>query len=256
MRSCVYVVPLLVCLVGAACGGDTDDNLFKQAVVTPVKKSVKMPCVLPDIPDGLDLDELYELGQYHLSIVNADRAFFQVESDGAEPLTWSDALWSVAMCHAIDMCNREFFAHTNPSGLSSLDRIEQGLDVDLGQDFWATGENLAAYRPIDVDATSDTAALNNVVMVQHDLYMDECQCRAGCACQGSSCGAVAGHRTNVLFPDFTEVGIGQWYCAKNGRFFNVQNFWRNVNRPPHTNDYCSGGFTANPPVPWTTAQPW
>lgn len=250
---CVLVSCLFPCcaLLDGDDGNQQDDVVSvdvnwtppETGELTPVDQ-LEFPCAPYDLAEGIDLDLLRDLGLYHLGLLNADREYFDVESDGAAPLIWSDTLWMVALCYARDMCDRQYFSHYSPEGEDVGDRI----DEVTSQDRWAWGENLAYSWNSMISNHSGFAVFQTVVNGHQSGYMDECQCNDGCPS-----GKIAGHRTNILNPDFTEVGIAQWYCAEEGSFYNVQVFWRTELSKAHHNSYCDGGFTADPPVPWTTA---
>jgi hypothetical protein len=211
--------------------------------LTPVNE-LDFPCDVSNLAPGIDLELLRDLGLYHLDLVNADRAYFEAESDGATALVWNDTLWVVALCHAQDMCQRDYFSHYSPEGDDVGDRIEEVTT----QSKWSWGENLAYSWSSWINNQSGFDVFLTVVAVHHNGYMDECQCTEGCAS-----GKIAGHRTNILNPDFTDVGIGEWYCEEDGAMFNTQVFWRTDLGKAKSNPYCSNGFTADPPEPWTTA---
>jgi hypothetical protein len=114
-----------------------------------------------------------------LTHVNADRAQYAQESNGAAPVSWSEEIWAVAIAHSKDMCNRGFFDHTNPDGDGPGDRAAaSGLDFGFA-------ENIA----VNFDAGAAQYA-----------FMNEPTC--------------VGHRGNVLNPKMTEVGIGYHVCNR------------------------------------------
>lgn len=78
-----------------------------------------------------------------------------------------------AKVHCEDMAARNFFDHFTPEGWSPLDR----LVMTGGGGFTASGENVAFGQPDP--ATVVTAWMNS-----------------------------PGHRANILFPDFTHLGVG------------------------------------------------
>lgn len=90
---------------------------------------------------------------------------------GAAPLTRSAKLDAAAAEHAADMVDEGYFSHTGSDGSSVADRATaQGYS-------WSTvGENIA-YGLSDADGVMD-------------LWMNS-----------------TGHRTNILNPAFTEIGI-------------------------------------------------
>lgn len=116
-----------------------------------------------------------------LALLNADRT-----KNGLVPLAYSAQLTKLAEDYAMDMINRQFFAHNNPEGLTPFDRMDQ---YDIVYRY--AGENLA---------------LNDSVSAAQAAFMNS-----------------PTHRANVLNPNFTEVGIGVKY-APNGKIYVVQEF--------------------------------
>lgn len=238
-------------LLEESSGEATEDVIESGDIWTPSEENgltpinqLEFPCDVSNLAPGIDLELLRELGLYHLDLINADRAFFEAESDGATDLVWNDTLWVVALCHSKDMCDRDYFSHYSPEGDDVGDRIEEVTT----QSKWAWGENLAYSWSSWINNQSGFDVFLTVVAGHHDGYMDECQCSEGCPS-----GKIAGHRTNILNPDFTDVGIGEWYCEADGAMFNTQVFWRTDLGKAKSNPYCANGFTADPPEPWTTA---
>ncbi|MBP2645113.1 MAG: SCP-like extracellular [Firmicutes bacterium] len=119
--------------------------------------------------------------QQALALLNADRA-----ASGLPALRLNTQLSQLANSYAKDMIARNFFAHTNPEGLSPFDRMHQA-----GISYMYAGENLA----IDRTVTSAEAAF-----------------------MGSS-----GHRANILNSHYTEVGLGVVHSAS-GSVYVVQEF--------------------------------
>ena len=104
-----------------------------------------------------------------LVIVNQER-----QAAGVAPLLTLDLEAQLpALAHSHDMIGRNFFDHFNPENLSPADRVAQ-LG---GTGYSAVGENIAAGQ-------ADAAA----VMV---AWMNS-----------------AGHRANILTPNFTHLGVG------------------------------------------------
>lgn len=60
-------------------------------------------------------------------------------AQGLEPVIWDETAADVAYDHAVDMRQRDFYTHTNPSGLTPLDRMERA-QVDM---TFFGGENIA-----------------------------------------------------------------------------------------------------------------
>lgn len=108
------------------------------------------------------------------------------QANGLPALKLNMNIVKVARAHGQDMINRNFFAHENPDGQSPFDRMQAA-----GISFRYAGENLAINRSV-------TAA--------EQTFMSS-----------------PGHRSNILSPNYTEVGIGVRYDAT-GSAYVVQNF--------------------------------
>lgn len=82
--------------------------------------------------------------QQELALINAARAAPRlcgtVAFPAVPPLTWHAQLESAAIAHSRDMATRNFFGHTNPDGLTSVQRI---VSAGYSPFTWA-GENIAA----------------------------------------------------------------------------------------------------------------
>lgn len=139
-----------------------------------------------DVPDNAYCEEVAtwdpsfaQLELDVLAIVNQVRA--QGANCGSEgsfgaapPLTMHPALRCAARKHSKDMNDRMFFDHTNPSGESPWDRMEQA-----GYSYSAAGENIAGGSP-DAAGTMDQ-------------WMNS-----------------DGHCANIMNPNFAEIGVGYY----------------------------------------------
>lgn len=90
---------------------------------------------------------------------------------GLQPLKWDDSLAELAKAHCEDMIERGFVSHDNPDGESPFDRMKKA-----GIRYQYAGENIAA------GSASPALALEG--------WMTSDQ-----------------HRSNLLNPDFTYIGI-------------------------------------------------
>jgi uncharacterized protein YkwD len=224
--------------VSSTRGVSIKSHEFDAVKSTDGVQLLEFPCDLSENPDQkFTFEELTALGKYSLSLINGERAFFPKEGNNAAPLQWSDALWKVAICHARDMCERDFFDHTNPDGEGPFARIDRAI----GTVYTAYAENISTsfnsafnYQLIDV---REAAA-----KIRHLSYMDECVCNEGC-----TSGKKAGHRINILNNAYTHVGVGAWFCKRNQKWYEAQNFWRLEKNADDTNAYCAKGVTSNPP---------
>jgi uncharacterized protein YkwD len=94
---------------------------------------------------------------------------------GLPALAVDAALTRAAQAHAADMASRNYFDHYTPEGLSPWDRIAAALQGE--RPFQTMGENIA-----EGFATAEDTCVG---------WMNS-----------------AGHRANILNPDFTQIGAG------------------------------------------------
>jgi uncharacterized protein YkwD len=112
-----------------------------------------------------------------------------ISSAPVQPLAVTTGLSNAAREHSQDMDDRDFFAHTNPSGQSAADRaIEEGH----GSRF--VGENIgwigSSREPSDIQA--------RVASHHEDLWESD------------------GHQRNMMSDDWSEIGAGYDYADHNG----------------------------------------
>jgi uncharacterized protein YkwD len=100
---------------------------------------------------------------------------------GVAALTWETSLRDVARTHSADMLSRNYFSHQTPEGRTPHERIRSGYPFGLSM----TGENIWSGTGHDVGETSHLARL----IVNNWL-------------------SSAGHRQNLLNPEFTDLGVG------------------------------------------------
>jgi uncharacterized protein YkwD len=144
----------------------------------------------------------------------------QVAAAGPRPpLAFNPILIGVARAHSQDMWTRNFFAHTNPSGVTFSQRM-----TNAGYVWNRAGENIAAGSSL---AIHTPAYLEDLLMVDAGI-------------------AGRGHRLNLLdwhvdglgnpYPPFREIGIGYYTNATaNGmgfRCFLTQDFGRRNSSGP------------------------
>ena len=126
------------------------------------------------------------------SQIRADeqRAFELLNADrranGLPVLKLNGTLVVLAENYGKDMINRGYFSHYNPEGQSPFDRMR-----GYGINYRYAGENLAINTNVDA---AQRALMNS-----------------------------AGHRANILNPNYTEVGIGVSYNSR-GAVYVVQEF--------------------------------
>jgi uncharacterized protein YkwD/uncharacterized membrane protein required for colicin V production len=117
----------------------------------------------------------------------AERQLFELVNEervqrGGSPLAWDDRLVPVARAHSEEMFELKYFSHDSPVTGSPFDRLRAGRVT-----YSRAGENLAYAQS---------------VAVAHRGLMDS-----------------AGHRENILRPEFTRVGIGVINAGPYGRMF-------------------------------------
>ena len=109
------------------------------------------------------------------------------QRNGVPPLTWDNSLRDVARAHSADMLVRNYFSHNSPEGRTPHDRIRAGCRYPLSM----TGENI--WMGTNYQAR-DIRQLAHIIV---DNWMSS-----------------PGHRTNLLHPQFTDIGVG---VAANGK---------------------------------------
>jgi len=121
------------------------------------------------------------LAEEVFNLINNERA-----AEGLAALLWHAGLYDLAMGHANDMCDRTYFDHNNPEGDGPWERAQNGtagaytFDI-VAPPFTGIGENIA-QGPTD-SATVMQGWMNS-----------------------------AGHRANILDPDWTHVAAGYVEC--------------------------------------------
>lgn len=152
-------------------------------------------------------DELRVLERHMLDLINADRMAHPEESGNAKPLDWDDSVAVVARAHSEDMIAQGFMDHVNLAGQAPADRLKQA-----GIWFLACGENIAGSPMMHRSRGDDTVIYTGYPSLE--------QAEDGLMTS-------PGHRRNILFREFTHVGVG---IARNrdGTFVITQNF---VGRP-------------------------
>ena len=112
--------------------------------------------------------------------LNAGLPAGTISSTPKQPLAPNQQLQNASVAHSVDMIDRDFFAHTNPSGVTP-----GGRATAAGYNWQTIAENIAYigyFGSVDVNANTRQS---------HDLLFRS-----------------AGHRTNILMPEVEEIGIG------------------------------------------------
>jgi len=132
---------------------------------------------------------LYELERKIYRLTNEAR-----RKHGLSSLTWETSLRDVARAHSVDMLRKNYFSHMSPDGRSPHDRIRSGYPFALS----STGEN------IWMGTGHDPGETNRLAHIIVNNWMSS-----------------AGHRQNLLNPEFTDIGVGVASQGKNVRVTQV-----------------------------------
>jgi uncharacterized protein YkwD len=106
-----------------------------------LRDTVLLGLILPGILAGCDAGTLEpELEPELQSFV--DQVNDHRESVGCPRLVWNQEVAEVARAHSHDMIDRDFFAHTNPDGVTAAQRLR-----NAGVDYRRMAENIAWGYP-------------------------------------------------------------------------------------------------------------
>ena len=100
---------------------------------------------------------------------------------GIRPLKFNDKLASVARQYSQQMADHRFFSHIGADGSTLLQRMQRNK---IG--FWVVGENL--FMSVNIDQPVPAAVSG---------WLDS-----------------PGHKKVLLYPTFTETGVGLWQVGK------------------------------------------
>lgn len=125
---------------------------------------------------ALPIKHLKEVEHKIFRLTNEER-----RKKGLPPLTRDEALVKTARAHSDDMLRRNFFSHVNPDGRTPADRIVPVSAHSIAR----AGENIWSGSGQDY---ADSSRISRVIV---DSWMTS-----------------PGHRTNILNPAFTHLGVG------------------------------------------------
>lgn len=199
--------------VNIARGSDDANSLFSSWYSDPSTKNTIVSAGIEDIGIGVVFDsqgtywELItasDLDKANQEVIDSLNNLSAVRNEmlslvnqeranvGLEPLVFSSILNNSAQDHALDMRDRNFYNHVNPDGEEPADRI-----IRAGYNPIVAGENIA------MNQTSVAQVMEGWMNSEH-------------------------HRDNILYVDYTEIGIGLSYIVREGELnvYWVQNFGR------------------------------
>ena len=131
------------------------------------------------------------------------------EKVGLQPLQLNAQLVEAAQYHSNDMAENDFFNHTGVDGSTLTSRL-----INSGYQYSSAGENIAAGQQTAAEVVTG--------------WMSS-----------------AGHRFNLLDPDFTEIGIGYTFLENDTGSVNYYYYWTQVFGTP-INSNNTGNTTSTP----------
>ena len=124
----------------------------------------------------------------------------------ADPLTMNAMLRCSSRLHSKDMGENDFFEHTNLAGDDPFDRM-----AAAGYMGFTMGENIAMGQQTPKEVVDG--------WIESD-----------------------GHCSNIMNPDFTEIGVGYWEGEADNQFFNGNKLWtQNFGAPGGGGGWPRGG---------------
>ena len=200
-RSVFAVATLAVVLALVACGGKGESEIsvegeaWSTSTDSPVTvASVPAPPASSLISTAGGSYTANDVGQVMLDLINEERC-----ARGLAPLVLDDRLNAAAEKQSVDMAFNDFFDHISPTtGKGPGDRVS-----DEGYSWGTVGENIQGGMRTPEDA--------------FQAWMNS-----------------DGHRANMLYPDFREMGIADVECADclwtayDGNQYHLVHWWTMV----------------------------
>lgn len=137
---------------------------------------ISPPAVNDEISDN-ETPEISDNNEFEIKVLELIN--IERRKNGLNDLVSDNNLSIVARAHSQDMYERNFFSHTNPDGFSPFDRMK-----NYGISYRYAAENIAAGQSSPDEVV--TSWMNS-----------------------------AGHRENILNPNFNKIGIGYFNSGKN-----------------------------------------
>ena len=192
IRASVLIALAIVVLVGCGVNSGVRDENTPGYTGGPASGTPGGSREPGSTPAGSDPGDATEVEKEIFKLVNEER-----EKAGVGQLTWCDGLAELARAHSCDMCDRNFFDHTNPEGEGPNDRAKAGhagsytFEPLVPNPYWGVPwENIAMGQTSAQEVMTD--------------WMNS-----------------SGHRANILNGGHTHIGVG--VCKGCGRHF-TQNF--------------------------------
>jgi uncharacterized protein YkwD len=137
---------------------------------------------LPKLDVPINKTQVPQVSVQSPAIAEMEAAVYQQinkvrQQNGRKPLRKNEKLARVARNYSQQMARKNFFSHVSPEGSTLSQRVRSA-----GIYYWVVGENLFKSKNI-----------SQPVPLAVKGWMNS-----------------AGHRENILYPDFAETGIGIW----------------------------------------------
>jgi uncharacterized protein YkwD len=135
-----------------------------------------------------------------VALVNAART-----ADGEQSLSLNPMLSRIALEHCQDMCQRGYFDHYAPAPAPRTPMDRYVAACSSMPNYAMVGENIFYRSETDSEAVYAAQA--------HDAFMHS-----------------AGHRANILTPEYTQIGVGIYKNPVTGEYWVTEMFLRDT--PP------------------------
>lgn len=181
---CLILLVLLIVKNTLAINVIRDFHLTPEDIIPELTKipTLESPQIL-----GLTSFEIPKAKKAELQVPSQVRTLLSLvnterQKNGLPALTLDPALTNLAQNYSQKMSSDNFFSHTNPQGKNPFQRLS-----DSGISFQTAGENIA-YAP--------------EVNIAHTNFMNSAE-----------------HKSNILSPDFSKIGIGIYQESPSKTFF-------------------------------------
>ena len=131
------------------------------------------------------LDPAAEAARYGIDLNEGVPANDTISTASKQPLAMNEALLGIARAHSQDMIDRDYFAHDTPEGVIRFSEWSTQTII-----YTTAGENIAFVPSSGPITDQNTIDLHQFLFVDNNF-------------------PGRGHRVNILYGDFQEIGVGQ-----------------------------------------------
>ena len=167
---------------------------------TPTPPHTQTPNIITN-RQSIDISKLEQ--QIH-SLINYVRT-----SAGLQPLAWNDTLNKIARNHSLDMAVRNYFSHTSPEGYDILDRYLIGgfsTNTACAENIFQCSRIKYQWYINGIPSSTEYYTQDEIALLTVKSWLES-----------------AGHRENILTPDWRLEGIGIAISSR-GEIYITQNF--------------------------------